>query len=104
MKEIRPHDANLVETEWRATLNDFFNLGHKQSVKRQIGIDLAKKVVYGDIGPTEDELDELYDRVLEWFMPTCLHSRGTPAAPVRILKRHEFLQHCVDFGIGWRSS
>ncbi|KAJ4419371.1 hypothetical protein N0V82_004953 [Gnomoniopsis sp. IMI 355080] len=103
MEEIIPHDSNFVEVEWRNRLNNFFRLGHKQSIKRQIGIDLAIRVVYGDIGPSEDEIDELYDRVLEWFLPTCL-SRGNSSPLILSMKQHEFLQQCVDSGIGWRSS
>lgn len=103
MEAIRPHDTAIVESEWRRSLNDFFNQGHRQFVKRQMGIDLATSVVYGDNGASEDEIDELYDRVLEWFMPTCL-SRDNSLPQIQCVEQNTFLQQCVDAGIGWRSS
>lgn len=96
---IRPHDQSIVESEWRGSLNDFFNRGHKQSTKRQMGIDLAMSVVYGDVGPSEDEVDELYDRVLEWFMPTCL-SKENSLPQIGCVEQSAFLQQCVEAGIG----
>lgn len=68
-----------------------------------MGIDLATSVIYGDNGPSEDEIDELYDRVLEWFMPTCL-SKDNSLPQVQCVEQNTFLQQCVDAGIGWRAS
>lgn len=102
--EIAPHDSDVVEMQWRSNLNKFFSLGHEQSVKRQIGIDLATCVMYGDIGPSEDEKDELYDRVLEWFVPTCLQLQNASFGPISIWGRNQFLQQCNHLGIDWTSS
>lgn len=103
MEAVRPHDTTIIESEWRRSLNDFFNQGHRQSIKRQMGIDLATIVAYGVDGPSEDEIDELYDRVLEWFTPTCL-SKDNSLPQVQCVEQNTFLQQCVDAGIGWRSS
>ncbi|KAJ4390162.1 hypothetical protein N0V93_007636 [Gnomoniopsis smithogilvyi] len=103
MEEIRPHDSAFVEIQWRSSLNNFFHLGHKKLVKRQIGIDLAMTIAYGNTGPEADERDELYDRVLEWFLPTCLLQHDSPI-DIRCLRRYDFLKQCIDLGIGWRSS
>lgn len=99
MEAIRPHDRQILESEWRESLNDFFNRGHIQATKRQMGIDLAMSIVYGDIGPSEDEVDELYDRVLEWFMPTCL-SKDNSLLQIRCVEQSTFLRQCVEAGIG----
>lgn len=111
VRQIAPHDASCKEAEWRAATNDFYKLGHRQSVKWAIGIDLATCVVYGDSripsqdSPSEEYKDELYDRVFKAWSPSTMAFGYLENERVNVVVREAIIQAIEAYNaVTWRDT
>ncbi|KAF3767227.1 hypothetical protein M406DRAFT_69389 [Cryphonectria parasitica EP155] len=92
MNAVVPHMKPSVDDNWRVTLNCFSRRGFSNWEKRQIGIDLARRVAFGENGPTPEQKEELYDKVLEQFLRSRMLFRQYSLSEILLWNREQMLR------------
>lgn len=105
MDDFMEHEVPIVPEDFRLNLNDFAAVGHSRAQKHEIGLKLATRIYgvqFGELAAslTDEQVEELYDRVLFNSLPTPTFHRPPELTPMDVMTRHEFLAKCDHDRVG----
>lgn len=99
------HETPVVPEDCRLNMNDFAAVGHSRYRKHEIGMQLATRICgvpfdEPETSLADDQMEELYDRVLFDLLRTHTFHRPPELTPMDVMRRHDFLTKCNRDGVG----